>query len=131
MAANRNPIDIETLRIDPTDPAYVPRASGAAKTRKKKWERQYILFPWSWLDRLKTTGRGATWRLALFLVYEHWRTGGRTIKLTNIMAAEVGVSPDAKGRAIDDLEQAGLIEVERRPKRSPRISLLAKPPKRP
>lgn len=131
MAVDRDRFNIDALRIDPTDPTYVPRGRGTAKTRKEKWERQYILFPWSWLDRLKAVDRGATWRLALFIVYENWRSGGRTIKLTNIMAAEVGVSPDAKGRAIDDLEQAGLIEVERRPKRSPRISLLAKPPKRP
>ena len=129
MAVERDQFDIDALRIDPADPAFVPR--GAAKTRKKKWERQFILFPWSWLDRLKATGRGATWRLALFLVYESWRTGGRTIKLTNIMAAEVGVSPDAKGRALDDLEQAGLIEVERRPDRSPLVTLLVKPPSHP
>ena len=129
MASDRDPFDVEALRIDPADPTFVPR--GATKTRKKKWERQYILFPWSWLGRLKATGRGATWRLALFLVYEYWRNGGRTIKLTNIMAAEVGVSPDAKGRALDDLEKAGLIEVERRPDRSPLVTLLVKPPNHP
>ena len=50
MAANRDPIDIEALRIDPADPTLVPKK--ADKTRKKKWERQYILFPWSWLDAL-------------------------------------------------------------------------------
>ena len=71
------------------------------------------------VGRLKATGRGATWRLALFILYEHWRTGGRKIKLTNVMAAEVGVSPDAKGRALEDLEQAGLVEVERRPESLP------------
>ena len=129
MAANRDPIDIEALRIDPADPTLVPQK--ADKTRKKKWERQYILFPWSWLDALKATGRGATWRLALFILYEHWRNGGRKIKLTNIMAAEVGVSSDAKGRALEDLEQAGLIEVERRPDKSPLITLLVKPPNPP
>ena len=126
MAANRDPIDIEALRIDPADPTFVPR--GAGKTRGKKWEKQFILFPWSWLDRLKAAGRGATWRLALILVYEYWRTGGRTIKLTNTMAAEVGVSPGAKGRALDDLEQVGLIEVEKRPNRSPLVTLRIKPP---
>ena len=55
MAANRDPIDIEALRIDPADPALVPRSAG--KTRKKKWERKFILFPWSWLDRLKARPR--------------------------------------------------------------------------
>ena len=34
MAANRDPIDIEALRIDPADPTLVPKK--ADKTRKKK-----------------------------------------------------------------------------------------------
>jgi hypothetical protein len=122
MAAYRDQFNLDDLRIDPTDPKLKPRSDG--RGAKKKWQRKYISFPWSWLDRLKTTGRGATCRLALFLVYEHWRIGGRTIKLTNTMAAEVGVSPDTKGRALDDLEQAGLIKVERRPHKSPRVTLL-------
>ena len=33
MAANRDPIDMEALQIDPADPALVPRSAG--KTRKK------------------------------------------------------------------------------------------------
>ena len=49
------------------------------------------------------------------------------IKLTNIMAAEVGVSPDAKRRALDELEQAGLVEVERRARKSPLVTLLVDP----
>jgi hypothetical protein len=124
MAANRDPIDMEALQIDPADPALVPRSAG--KTRKKKWERKFISFPWSWLEHLRAS-RGATYRVALLLVYEHWRTGGRVIKLTNIMAAEVGVSPDAKIRAVDDLEQAGLVKAERRPNKSPLITVLVDP----
>jgi DNA-binding MarR family transcriptional regulator len=127
VAADPDQFDINTLRIDPTDPAYVPRASGAAKTRKKKWERKFIHFPWSWLDRLKLTRLRATWALALLLIYEHWRTGGRAIKLTNAMAAEVGVSPDTKGPALDELEKAGLIEVERHCRKSPLVTLMVKP----
>jgi DNA-binding transcriptional ArsR family regulator len=34
------------------------------------------------------------------------------------------VSPDAKSRALRALEKAGLIAIERRGKRSPRVSLL-------
>jgi hypothetical protein len=127
MDSDRDQFDIDALRIDPTDPAYVPRGDGATKTRTKKWERKFVHFPWAWLDRLKATGRGATYRVALLLLYEYWRTGGRAIKLTNIAAAEVGVLPDAKGRALDDLERAGLIKVNRRPKRSPLVTVLINP----
>ena len=38
MASDQDQFDIDALRIDPTDPAFVPR--GATKTRKKKWERK-------------------------------------------------------------------------------------------
>ena len=108
-------IEVETLNI------------GAAGTRKKKWQRKFIFFPWAWLDRLKAIRSGATCRLALLLVYECWRTGGRTIKLTNNMAAEVGISPDTKGRALDEMEGVGLVKVERRPRRSPLVTLLIDP----
>src|SRR5215468_11272062 len=101
MAVDRDPFDVDCLRIDPTDPVF----AHAARSGKKKWQRKFILFPWAWLGRLKATRRGATCRLALFLVYEHWRTGGRTIRLTNIMAAEVGVSRRTKSLALNELEQ--------------------------
>ena len=126
MTADHDQFDIDAIRINPTDPTLVPRVV-QPKRGREKWERKFIIFPWPWLDRLKATKSGATCRLALFLVYEHWRTGGRPIKLTNTMAAGVGVSPDAKGRALDELEQIGLVKVERQPRKSPRITLLVDP----
>ena len=111
MAANRNPIDIEALRIDPADPTLVPR--GADKTRKKNWERKFVRVPWVWLDRLKATRHAAVYQVALLLIYEHWRTGGRPVRLSNAMLAEIGVTRMQKSRALDELEQLGLIEVKR------------------
>ena len=40
------------------------------------------------------------------------------------MMQDWGVLPDAKSRALRALEKAGLITIERRGKRSPRVSLL-------
>lgn len=126
MAAYRAPFNLDDLRIDPTDSKLKPRGDGP-RVAKKKWERQFIRFPWSWVERLKGTRRGATWALALFLIYEHWRAGGRPIKLTNIMAAEVGVSPDAKRRALEELAQVGLVAIQRRARKSPLVTLLVDP----
>jgi hypothetical protein len=133
MAADRDPFDLDSLRVDPADPNLKPRGfgsagGGGAKTHKKKWEKKFISFPWWWLNCLKTTKSCATLKLALLLAYEHWRTGGRVVRLTNILAAAVGVSPDAKGRALDELERAGLIKIERRPRKSPRVTVLVDPP---
>jgi hypothetical protein len=123
MASDRDQFDIDALRVDPTDPRYVPRG-GTAKTRKKKWQRKFVRFPWVWVDRLKATRHAAVYRVAFFLIYEHWRTGGRPVRLPNAMLAEMGVTRMQKSRALDELEQLGLIKVERSPRKSPTVTPL-------
>jgi DNA-binding transcriptional ArsR family regulator len=44
--------------------------------------------------------------------------------VSNLMMQDWGVQPDAKGRALRALENAGLIKVERRGKRSPQVTLV-------
>jgi len=44
--------------------------------------------------------------------------------VSNMMLREWGIQPDAKGRALRALEKAGLIAIERRGKRSPRVTLV-------
>jgi hypothetical protein len=48
------------------------------QTRTKKWRRQFVRFPWAWAERMKSTQRASTYRLALLLLYEHWRTVARS-----------------------------------------------------
>ena len=47
-----------------------------------------------------------------------------TFIVSNLVLEAWGIQPDAKGRALRKLERAGLIRVERRGKRSPRVTLL-------
>jgi DNA-binding transcriptional ArsR family regulator len=44
--------------------------------------------------------------------------------VSNLMASEWGIEPDAKARALRKLERAGLVAIERRGKRSPQVTLL-------
>jgi hypothetical protein len=44
--------------------------------------------------------------------------------VSNLMVEEWGILPDAKRRALLKLEKAGLITIERRGKRSPRVTLI-------
>jgi DNA-binding MarR family transcriptional regulator len=120
VTEDRDPFDdLASLRIDPADPKLRPKSAPA----KKAWRRQFIQFPWAWMDQLKATNRGSTYRLALLLVYEHWRTGGRTIVLSNAMVEREGIAQKTKWNALRELEQMGLVIVERRPRKSPRVSL--------
>jgi hypothetical protein len=122
MAEDRDdPFDVITaLRIDPADVNLQPKAARP----KKRWRRRFIKFPWAWMDRLKAANRGVTYRLALLLAYEHWRTGGRTIVLSNMAVEREGISRRSKWNALREMECMGLITVERRPRKSPRINLL-------
>jgi len=59
------------------------------------------------------------------ILYRVWRTGRTTIDLPNQTLAKMGMSRFAKYRAVRRLEQAGLIEVERAPRKTLRITLLS------
>jgi hypothetical protein len=118
--AGQEAIDWGAMGIDPNDLKRRAEATPA----KKSWRRQFIKFPWAWMDRLVATKRATTYRLALVLVYEHWRTGGRAIVLSNTIVRREGISRRSKWNALAELEQMGLIAVEKRRRRSPRVSLL-------
>jgi hypothetical protein len=55
----------------------------------------------------------------------HWKGNGAPIKLSNGMLEIDGISRQAKWRALTDLERLGLIQVERRPNRSPIVRCAA------
>ena len=122
MATNqKKSFDVNALRIDPADSAFVSKAAGS---RKAKWQRKFVRVPWAWVDRLKSTNRGSTYRLALLLIYEDWRTGGRPIRLSNAMLAGDGITRKSKWRALEELEQLELVRIERRPRKSPVVTLI-------
>jgi hypothetical protein len=107
--------DLSVLRLDPSKLEPRPKSAPA----KKAWRRQFIKFPWAWMDQLRTARHVVTYRIALYLVYEHWRNGRRPVTLSNVAMAREGVAPGTKWRGLKELEQAGLIRIERRPRKSP------------
>jgi hypothetical protein len=104
------------VKGDPETWAVVPR-------KIEKRHQQFIMVPLAWVERLNGA-TGQTYRVALILLYMNWKGRGAPIKLTNGMLRIDGVSRQSKWRALGDLEQRGLIAVERRPSRSPLIRLL-------
>jgi hypothetical protein len=115
MMEDPNPFDLETLRVNPE---HVRQP-----TKPKKWRRQFVRVPWQWVERLQTTRRVSTYRLALMLLYEHWRTGGRPIVLPNVGLRQEGVGRRSKWYALAELQDLGLIAVTRRSRKSPHIVL--------
>jgi hypothetical protein len=114
----RDPFDLDALRIDSANPNLRPKGSARKTT---KWRKQFVRVPWVWVDRLKEARYISTYRVALHLLYEFWRNGGRVIRLSN---SAPGIERRRKWRGLRELEQFGLIEIERRPRKAPLITVL-------
>ena len=115
MLDDPNWFDLEALRVDPER----VRPPG----RPKKWRRQFVRVPWPWVERLQSTRRANTYRLALVLLYENWRLGGRPITLSNVFTFAEGLQARSKWRALAELESLGLIQVKRRRRHAPQVVL--------
>ena len=119
--------DIANLRIDPATAATARGAKGKAKPAKAKWQRHFIRVPCAWADRLESSTRISTYRIALRLIYATWRNGGRSIRLGNAALGRGGITPRAKRLALGELERMGLIRVQRQPRKSPLITVVTDP----
>jgi hypothetical protein len=95
--------------------AVVPR-------RIQKRRQQFVMVPMAWREGLEGA-TGQTVLLALDLLYLGWKQGG-PIKLANGMLRHDGISRQSKWRGLNELERRGLVAVERRPRRSPLVTLL-------
>ena len=114
--AGCDPFNLAALRVDPPD--------SRLRRKPNRWRRQYVRLPWSWVERLQGARRVSTYRVALLAAYEHWRSGGRPLVLSNVLSEAEGLSRRSKWNAVAELERLGLVRVERRAGRSPRLTLL-------
>jgi hypothetical protein len=121
-----DPFDLNALRLSPE--LQRQARNGAARAQSQKWRRRFVKVPWAWMDKLRATNRAQTYRLALLLLYEHWRTRGQDIVLSNAALEREGISRWSKWRALGELEQLGLIQIERRHRKAPRIRVLIDAP---
>jgi len=117
---NDKAIDLEKYALSDA-PVRERRATVPRKIRRRG--EHFIRVPWTWVERLKGAG-GSTYRLALILLYLHWKGDGEPVKLANGMLQIDGVSRHAKWRALNELERRGMVIVERRRRRSPLIQVL-------
>jgi hypothetical protein len=113
--------DLDALRLTP-EQAAAGQQSENRKTGRRR--HQFIKVPRVWSDRLLAARYISTYRLAHYLLFHHWKTEGRTIPLSNVAAAGIKVSRVEKWRALRELEHLELIQVVRRKRKSPLITVL-------
>ena len=114
---------IERLRVEP---ALMQRIleQQASQSKRKGWQRIYTVLPREWELRLHGAKRISTYRLAIELLYLHWHGKGKPVTVSSKVAQAAKISARSKWEALAELERLGLIETDRRPRRSPRAVLL-------
>jgi hypothetical protein len=76
-----------------------------------------------WIEELEKAKLAATLKVALRILYEWWRNGGRPVKLTNAMLPP-SITRKQKSRALIELKELGLVSIERRLRKSPVVTPL-------
>jgi CRP-like cAMP-binding protein len=111
----------ESSRFHPKNIGLNPELWAVVPTKIRKRRQHFIQVPWVWVEKLAKTRSANTYRVALYLLFLHWKDNGAPIKLANGMLVMDGVTRFSKWRALQELEQAGLIRIERRQRKSPMI----------
>jgi len=117
MMAGPDDLDVEKLRVDPEFEQQ------ARKSKRKGWQRLCTVVPRAWELRLLEAKRVSTYRLAIELLYLHWYGKGNPIAVTGKVAEATRLSDRSKSRALAELERLRLIEIDRSPRKSPRVAL--------
>jgi hypothetical protein len=109
--------DLEKLRLHPEQyQAYTTKAGEKWATVPLKIQRRrqhFVKVPWTWVERLQDARYVATYRLALHVLYQHWKANGKPFKLANGEIKMGGTSRWQKWRALAELERLGLITVKK------------------
>jgi hypothetical protein len=110
-------------KLFPKPPLADPAGTGTAKHHNKRRD-QFIIVPMAWKDRLTGAVHASTLKLALHLLHQYWKNDGEAIGLSNIALTSAGVSRGQKWRCLRELEKLGLVQVERRKRRSPLVRVI-------
>jgi hypothetical protein len=96
----------------------------AAAPIKRKKAAPFVKVPLWWIaqaTKATNTGRAL---VCIELLYASWKAKRPTFPLPNGRLAKLGVKREIKRRALRDLERAGLITIERPPRKTPIITLV-------
>jgi hypothetical protein len=101
-----------------------PHGARRLEPRKIRERRQqFVKVRWAWIERLCKARRASTLKVALFILHLDWKHHGRPFALGNHAMAEDGISRYQKRDALRELEQLGLISIQRRRRKSPLITI--------
>jgi hypothetical protein len=103
---------------------YTLKPTKTEKTKAKRIAGKFLKLPLRWEAQLRLATAISTYRLALLILLLDFETFGRKVRLTNVVCAENGITRNEKRHALPELEALDLVQVERRHKCAPVITLV-------
>ena len=100
------------------------RIRSSSKARKVRGEFLKGPIPLDWLGRAAKLPGKAPLATALAIMFEVGRRRTPAITLTTAILQRFGVNRKAKYRALEHLQDAGLIAVHQKPRRNPVVTIL-------
>jgi hypothetical protein len=118
--------DLNNLRLTPDTATALGREAAAKQKRAspKRHRQQFVKVTWAWIEHLKGARLPATHMVGYLILYQHWKTGGQPVPVSTVALRALGVSRWAKWRALKELEQLGMVRVQKHPRRAPRATVL-------
>jgi hypothetical protein len=108
------------------EPWYVKRRrelDAAAPVKRKKVE-PFVNVPLWWFAQVARATNTRKALVAVELLYASFKAKSSTFQLPNGRLRKLGVSRETKRRALYELEQAGLITVDRPIRKTPLVTLV-------
>ena len=87
-------------------------------------DEKFVKFPIYWAVAVAKATRSPTTLVLVHMLLCAWRASGLSFPLSNAWLEQHGVSRDVKRRVLRDLEEAGIITVERAGSKSPVVTLV-------
>jgi len=102
-----------------------PQTTAASKQNRQRKTDAFVKVPLWWIEIAAKATRSPTTIVLIELLYAAWKAQSLTFPLPNARLKKLGVSREIKRRVLRDLELRRLILVERRPRKTPIITLIA------
>lgn len=96
----------------------------AAAPIKRTKIAPYVMLPLAWAAKAAAATNTPKAMVWLWLMHRARQTGSAAVTMPNGALAKFGISRRVKSLALEQLEAAGLIAVERRPRKTPIVTVL-------
>jgi hypothetical protein len=101
----------------------IQELEAAAPVKRKKAE-PFVKVPLWWIEQATRVTRTPKALVCIWLLHLAWKAKSATFPLPNGSLHKRGITRFTKRRALRELEEAGLIAIERRPRKTPIVTLV-------